>query len=120
MIRLLLILLIPLVLSCKYEFECKGCTTCYDSECVYFDEGELCIPANHVEIREDLEMYYEFYYSRAITIEQYLCNTFGISINFLIGMPINSTLNKTYFEENYKELSTKDCENWAFAPYRIK
>lgn len=107
-------LFLPVVLACKYEFECEDCTTCYNNTCVDYDRGELCIPDNADEIKQELQLYHEFYYLRNVAVEEYRCNPYGISVKYIIGMPMNSNLTKDYFNEHYKGSVTRECENWVF------
>jgi len=97
---------------CKYEHECDGCTTCVNSTCLPFNIGERCIPENHVEIKRDLELYYEFYYLQRVKIEEYRCNH-GISVRFTTG-PMESNMTKKYFDERYKGLMYIECEGWGY------
>jgi len=99
--------------SCKYEHECNGCTVCINNTCLPFNVGEKCIPANHVEIKKDLELYYEFYYLRRVQIEEYRCLDYGISVRFTT-LPMESNMTKDYFDKHYKELLVKDCEGWGY------
>ena len=111
---LLIILYIPFIRSCKYEFECEHCTTCYNNTCVDYDRGELCIPDNAIDIKNDIQLYHEFYYLRNVAVEEYRCNPHGISVKYIIGLPMNSNLTKDYFNEHYKGSITRECENWVF------
>ena len=108
-----LLLLLTVVAACKYEYECKDCTTCSNSTCVRFDVGESCIPYNHKEIQNDLELYYDFYYLQHVAVEEYRCNH-GVSVRFTKGLPMESNMTKKYFDEHYKGLMVRECEGWAF------
>ena len=108
-------LFLPLVLACKYEFQCEHCTTCYNNTCVDYDRGELCIPDNAIDIKNDIQLYHEFYYMRNIVVEEYRCNSYGVSVKFLVGLPMVSNLTKDDFNEQYQGSIMRECENWAFA-----
>ena len=109
-----LFLLLAAVSACKYEYQCKGCTTCVNNTCLAFDEGENCIPNNHLDIKRDLELYYELFYLRTVAIEEYRCLPFGVSVRFTVGMPMESNMTKEYFYDNYMELLVRDCEGWGY------
>jgi len=109
-----LLFLLGVVAACKYEYECDGCTTCVNSTCLAFNVGENCIPENHVEIKNDLELYYEFYYLQKVQIEEYRCQDYGVSVRFTTGMESSIDMTKDYFNKHYKELMVKDCEGWGF------
>jgi len=99
--------------TCEYEHQCIGCTTCVNNTCLAFNEGENCIPDNHVDIKRDLELYYEFYYLQSVSIEEYRCLPFGVSVRFVKGLPMESNMTKDYFNTNYIGLIGRDCENWS-------
>ena len=84
-----------------------------------FNEGENCIPYNHAEIKRDLELYYEFYYYQYISIEEYRCLPFGISVRFLKGLPMQSNMTKNYFVNNYLSLMTRECDGWSYIPFTL-
>jgi hypothetical protein len=106
--------LLGVVAACKYEYECDGCTTCVNSTCLAFNVGENCIPENHAEIKNDLELYYEFYYLQNVEIEEYRCLDYGVSVRFTTGMESSTNMTKDYFNKHYKELMVKDCEGWGY------
>ncbi len=109
-----LILLLTLASACKYEYQCTGCTTCVNNTCMAFDEGENCIPDNHADIKRDLKLYYEFYYLQSVSIEEYRCLPFGVSVRFVKGLPMESNMTKDYFNMNYRGLIERDCEGWGY------
>ena len=109
-----LLLMLTVASACKYEYECNGCTTCVNNICLSFDEGENCIPDNHVDIRRNLELYYEFFYLRHVAIEEFRCLPFGVSVRFILGMPMESNITKDYFYDNYNELLKRDCDGWGY------
>jgi hypothetical protein len=100
--------------TCEYEHQCTGCTTCVNNLCMAFDEGENCIPDNHVDIKRDLELYYEFYYLQSVSIEEYRCLPFGVSVRFVKGLSIESYMSEDYFNKNYMGLIERDCEGWGY------
>lgn len=112
----LLFLLISVVAACKYEYECNNCTTCFNNTCVRFDVGESCTGLNESikEFQRDLELYYEFYYSRKVHIEEYRCNDYGISIRYTKGMTIETNMSKDYFNHHYKVNIYNMCEGWVY------
>lgn len=114
MFKVLLFLLLVYAKACK-EYECTGCTTCVNSTCMAFDEGENCIPVNHVALKRDLDLYYEFYYLQSVSIEEYRCLPFGVSVRFVKGLPKDTNMTKDYFNANYMGLMQRDCDGWAIA-----
>jgi len=113
-----LLLLIGIASACKYEYQCTGCTSCVNNTCMAFNEGEDCIPDNHAQIKRDLELYYEFYYLQSVSIEEYRCLPFGISVRFVKGLPMESNMTKDYFNTNYVGLVERDCEGWGYITYK--
>ena len=110
----LLLLLISITSACKYEYQCDGCTTCVNNTCMAFNEGENCIPDNQDDIKRDLGLYYEFYYLQSVSIEEYRCLPFGVSVRFVKGLPMESNMSKGYFNKNYMGLIERDCEGWGY------
>ena len=96
--------------TCKYEHECNDCTVCINNTCLPFNTGEKCIPENHVEITNDLELYY----LQTVKIEEYRCQDYGVSVRFTTGMKSSANMTKDYFNKHYKELMVKDCEGWGY------
>jgi len=82
-----------------------------------FNKGIGCIPYNHKEIKRDLELYYEFYYSKAVVIEEYKCLPIGVSVRFTTGLHVESNMTKEYFSKHYTELLGVDCNNWQYITY---
>ncbi len=98
------------------EWDCRGCTTLIDNECQPYNIGVDCVPDNYGKLIQDLVLYHEFYYSRTILIEGVRCLDYGISVHYVPGMAIESSLTPAEFQQQYKGFFTRDCENWSFAP----
>lgn len=97
------------------DYQCKECTVCINQTCVPFDIGEDCIPPNN-DIANDLKLYYEFFYLQAVQVNGFRCLPYGVSVNFVRGMPMNTNMTKEEFTRRYNSLVTSECDNWAFIP----
>ena len=114
---LLLTLFLGMVSGRLGEWDCGGCTTLVDSECVSFDIGEDCIPDNYDDLVRDLKLYRTFYYLEDTLILSVRCLDYGISIKHTSGLPLNTTIPRRTFDVLYKGYFTRDCPNWSFSPY---